>query len=34
MNGYILLGREVAGQPLGVCGIASEPSYPTGAKLL
>jgi len=34
MNGYIWLGRQVDGQPLGVCGIASEPSYPTGASSL
>jgi len=34
MNGYIWLGRQVDGQPLGVCGIASEPSYPTGASFI
>lgn len=33
-NGYIWLGRQVAGQPLGVCGIASEPSFPYGGKSL
>ena len=33
-NGYIWLGRQVAGQPTGVCGIAQEPSYPTGGKSL
>jgi len=32
--GYIWLGKQVAGQPLGVCGIASEPSYPTGASVV
>jgi len=30
-KGYIWLGRQVAGQPSGVCGIALQPSYPTGA---
>jgi len=34
MNGYIWLGRDVAGQPLGVCGIASEPSFPYGGSSL
>jgi len=33
-NGYIWLGKQVSGQPLGVCGIASEPSYPTGASVV
>jgi len=33
-NGYIWLGKQVAGQPLGVCGIASEPSYPTGGAIV
>jgi len=34
LSGYIMLGREVAGQPLGVCGIASEPSFPYGGTSL
>jgi cathepsin L len=34
LNGYIWLGRNVAGQPLGVCGIASEPSFPYGGSSL
>jgi len=33
MDGYILLGRQVSGQPSGVCGIALEPSYPLGASV-
>jgi len=33
-QGYIYLGKQVAGQPLGVCGIASEPSYPTGGSVV
>jgi len=33
-NGYIWLGRQVPGQPLGVCGIASEPSFPVGGSSL
>jgi len=33
-NGFIWLGKQVAGQPLGVCGIASEPSYPTGGAVV
>ena len=33
-NGYIKLGRNVAGQPDGVCGILLAPSYPTGASSL
>jgi len=33
-NGYIYLGKQVSGQPLGVCGIASEPSYPTGGSVV
>lgn len=33
-NGYILLGRRVAGQPEGVCGILEAASYPTGARHL
>jgi len=34
LNGYIMLGRNVAGQPLGVCGIASQPSFPYGGSSL
>jgi C1A family cysteine protease len=34
LNGYIWLGRQVAGQSSGVCGIASEPSFPTGGTSL
>jgi C1A family cysteine protease len=34
LNGYIMLGREVAGQPSGVCGIASQPSFPYGGSSL
>jgi hypothetical protein len=34
MEGYILLGRQVAGQPNGVCGIAMEPSFPYGGSSL
>jgi len=34
MSGYIMLGRDVSGQPLGVCGIASEPSFPYGGSSL
>jgi len=34
MNGYILLGREIAAQPQGVCGILMAASYPTGAHAL
>jgi len=33
-NGFIWLGKQVSGQPLGVCGIASEPSYPTGGSVV
>jgi len=33
-DGYILLGRQVSGQPSGVCGIALQPSYPTGASVV
>jgi len=33
-NGYIWLGKQIASQPLGVCGIASEPSYPTGGAVV
>jgi len=32
--GYIMLGKDVAGQPLGVCGIASQPSAPSGGQSL
>jgi len=34
MSGFIWLGRDVSGQPLGVCGIASEPSFPYGGSSL
>jgi len=34
VNGYIMLGRQVAGQPSGVCGIALEPSFPYGGSSL
>jgi len=34
LNGYIWLGRQVAGQSSGVCGIAMEPSFPTGGSSL
>jgi len=34
MNGYILLGRAIATQKQGVCGILMAASYPTGARAL
>jgi C1A family cysteine protease len=33
-NGYIMLGRQVDGQPSGVCGIALSPSFPYGGSSL
>jgi len=33
-EGYIYLGKKVSGQPLGVCGIASEPSQPLQASVV
>jgi len=34
VGGYIMLGRQVSGQPSGVCGIALEPSFPIGGSSL